>query len=136
MKRNVWNFNISLFAKSCTRHNAKPFNFFTFGFYSFLWIFGYILHDHSYFIPSMACIFFYLMNFPAVIMINQSINQWKLWLSSGLIKNESLINQRTHKITKEEIAQVCVGFQKWVETYEKCVTISSESSYETDVTHL
>jgi hypothetical protein len=27
------------------------------------------------------------------------------------------------KITKEEIAQVRVGFQKWVETYEKCVNI-------------
>ena len=28
--------------------------------------------------------------------INESINQWKFWLSPGMIKNESLINQRTH----------------------------------------
>ena len=28
--------------------------------------------------------------------INQSMNEWKFWLSPGLIKNESLINQRTH----------------------------------------
>jgi len=96
MKKNVWNFDIHLLAKSCARHNAKPFNFYIFRFYSFFWISGYIIHGHSYFIPSMACIFFHLMNFPAVLVMNQSINQSKIWLSPGLIKNESLINQRTH----------------------------------------
>ena len=66
-------FDIQPFATSCARHNAKPFNFFSFGFYLFLTIFGYIIHDHSCFIPSMDYIFFHLMNLPMVVMINQSM---------------------------------------------------------------
>ena len=33
--------------------------------------------------------------------INQWINQSKIWLSPGLIKNESLINQRTHNCRRK-----------------------------------
>jgi len=40
---------------------------------TYLTIFGYIIHDHSCFIPSMDCIFFHLMNPPMVIIINQSM---------------------------------------------------------------
>ena len=44
------NFDIHLLAKSCARHNAKPFNFYIFRFHSFFWIFGYITHGDRYFI--------------------------------------------------------------------------------------
>ena len=30
--------------------------------------------------------------------MNEWMNEWKIWLSPGLIKNESLINQRTHNM--------------------------------------
>ena len=32
------------------------------------------------------------------MVINESMNQSKIWLSPGLIKNESLINQWTHNL--------------------------------------
>ena len=43
--------------------------------------------------------FLHLDNFPAVMLMNEWMNEWKFWLSPGFIKNESLINQRTHNIT-------------------------------------
>ena len=29
---------------------------------------------------------------------DKSMNEWKFWLSPGLIKNKALINQRTHNL--------------------------------------
>ena len=38
------------------------------------------------------------------------MNEWKLWLSSGLIRNESLINQRTHNIMNTVLsAQILIA---------------------------
>ena len=49
------------------------------------------------------------------------MNEWKLWLSSGLIKNESLINQRTHNlviylIIKWRLNLSCAGKPRMVES--------------------
>ena len=101
MKKKVWNYNIYPFPKSCARNNAKPFAFFTFGSSSFFWIFWYITHSGRLIITWVNYIVLYL-EWVSRGHAYESMNQWKFWLSPGLIKNESLINQRTHKIASPE----------------------------------
>jgi len=48
------------------------------------------------FITIVSSLFLYLDSFPMVMVMNEWMNEWKFWLSPGLIKNKSLINQRTH----------------------------------------
>ena len=63
---------------------------------------GHVSHISVTFVTnSHTCVtlwFLHLDNFPTVMLMNESMNQWNFWLSPGFIKNESLINQRTHKI--------------------------------------
>ena len=95
MKKNVWNSDIHPFTISCARYNAKPFAFSIFGFYSFFWIFWYIIHRCRIFMTWVTSIILHSERFSRG-HAHESINQWKFWLSPGLIKNEPLINQRTH----------------------------------------
>ena len=74
MKKNVWNFDIHPFFKSCARHNAKPFAFFIFGFSSLFWIFWCITHDGSLLMTSVTHVIhgfdIFLFYFPVFWMEN------------------------------------------------------------------
>ena len=94
-KKNVWNYHIHPFTKSCARHHAKPFTFYIFGFYSFFWIFWYITHRSRLFMTWVTSIVLYLERI-FCSHGDEWMNEWKFWLGPVLIKNESLINQRTH----------------------------------------